>query len=170
MPKPNRLSLGGMELPIRIDAVDVLPPGGGTMQFDFTYRGIHFAAKCTEAEGTATIKLVGDVGPMPYTAEAPAARAGLSHIIVHANGLLGRVFRLAGERILVGGEATVEVPVNATGLLAVVARILIPMAPYLDLASVYFEPGGTRLKREWRVKSRPAGAQAALPPPSRPTA
>lgn len=162
MSKPKRLSLGGAELPIDIDSVDRLPTGG-TTQFDFTYRGILFAGKCTATEESATIKIVGDVGPMPYTAEAPAARSGLSHIIMHANGLLGRVFRLAGDRILVGGEATVT-PVNATRLLAVIARVLIPVSPYLDLAAVYYEPGGAGLRPEWRVKSRPAGVRPALPP------
>lgn len=161
MSKPKRLSLGGTELPIDVDSMDRLPTGG-TMQFDFTYRGILFAGQCMATEASATIKIVGDVGPMPYTAEAPAARVGLSHIIMHANGLLGRVFRLAGDRILVGGEATVT-PVNATRLLAVVAGMLIPVSPYLDLAAVYFEPGGARLKAEWRVKPRPTGSRPALP-------
>lgn len=166
MPSAKRLSLGGVELPLDIDAVDALPLGGGTAKFDFVYRGIRFAAQCVEGDGAATLKVVGDIGRMPFSAEAPAARSGLSHIIMHANGLIRNTFRLAGERILVGGEASVATPVTATALLAAVAGMLIPVSPYLDLAAVYFEPGGDRLKPEWRVRARPAGAPA-LPPPRR---
>ncbi len=166
MSNAKSLSIGGMTLPLDLDAVETLPMGGGGAQFDFHYRGIRFAGQCVESDGGATLKLAGDVGRLPFSAEAPAARSGLSFIIMHANGLLGRVFRLVDDRIVVGREVSVATPVTATALVAAVATVLIPVAPYLDLAAVYFEPGGERLKPEWRVRARPAGA-ATLPPPRR---
>lgn len=167
MPNSKRFFLGGIELPLDIDTVEALPASGGVMEFDFSYRDVSFAAKCIETDGSAVITVVGNVGRLPYSAEAPAARSGLSHIIMHANGLLGRIFRLTGERIMLHGEAAVQTPVSATHLLSAIAGLLIPVSPYLDLAAVYFEPGGERLKPEWRIKSR---AAPPGPPSSRPMA
>ncbi|MGE5537565.1 MAG: hypothetical protein ACM33T_00235 [Solirubrobacterales bacterium] len=155
MPDQKRFSLGGSVLPIDIDAIESLPATGGVIVFDFTYRGIRFGVRCEETgEGTARLKAVGDVGRVPFSAEAPAARAGLSAIILHGNDLLGQTFRLVDGRILLGGERILALPVTATRLVTALAEILIPAAPYLDLCDVYLAPDGS-LRPEWRRPARP---------------
>lgn len=170
MPDPKRLTLGGPALPLDIDSLEAaLPFDGGLIQFDFTFRGTRFAVRCEEGHGTdgspadARLRVVGDVGPMPFSAESPTARAGLSAIILHANGLLGRVFRLTeANRIVLGTETDLPLPVTATRLVTALARFLIPAAGYLDLVGVYVQPGGAALKPEWR-RRRPATPFKALP-------
>lgn len=155
MPNTKRFNLGGTALPVDIDALEGLPTDGGVIQFDFGWRGYRFAARAEDlGDGSGSMKVAADVGRMPFSAEAPAARSGLSAVIMHANGLVGRVFRLDGERILLGSTLPVEAPMTATRLLAPLAKFLIPLNPYLDLISVYYEPGGEVLKREWRRPSR----------------
>lgn len=151
-------------MPLDIEALEALPvTSGGTMQFDFCYRNIRFAARYQEGETGqdgetgGMLKLVGDVGPLPFTAESPAARAGLGHIVVHVNDLLGSTFRFANSRIVLHTKVEVAKPVNATNVISAVSSVLIPASPYLDLIAVYIRPplapsrpGESALRPEWR--------------------
>lgn len=158
MSEATRLNLGGTLLPLDIEALEALPvTAGGTMQFDFCYRNIRFAARYQESDEGGMLKLVGDVGPLPFTAESPAARAGLGHIVVHANDLLGSMFRFADSRIVLSTKAEVAKPLTATNVISAVSSVLIPATPYLDLIAVYIRPplatarpGESALRPEWR--------------------
>ncbi|MBC7953566.1 MAG: hypothetical protein H7Z12_17330 [Rhodospirillaceae bacterium] len=158
MSKATKLNMGGALMPLDIEALDALPvTASGTMQFDFSYRNIRFAARYQEGESGGVLKLVGDVGPLPFTAESPAARTGLGHIVVHANDLLGSMFRFADSRIVLTSKVDVAKPVNATNVIAAVSSVLIPAAAYLDLIAVYVRPplaparpGESALRPEWR--------------------
>lgn len=177
MSEAKQLNLGGTFLPMDIEAIETLPvTAGGTIQFDFAYRNIRFVARYQDNEAghdgearqdNATggaLKLVGDLGPLPFTAESPAARTGLGFIVVHANDLLGSTFRFTNSRILLSTVVDVARPVTATNVISAVASVLIPAAPYLDLIAVYVRPplaparpGESALRPEWR-KARPSRA------------
>ena len=111
MSKSNGFSLGGITLPLDIDAVlegAEAPPlslGDVPVAFDFGFRFVRMAAKLEQSGSSAQLKLVGDMGPMPFSAESPAARAGLARIVDSGNSVLGNgTFRIAQGRILLGGE------------------------------------------------------------------
>lgn len=149
-----------MQSPIPADlaAMEVLPlNSAGLFQCDFVYRDIHFAARYEGKDESGHMRLAGDVGPMPFSAESPAARAGLARIIVRANDHLGPVFRLVHGRVTMGGGRDLAGPVTPSDLMAAVAAILIPAVPYLDLMAMYVRPplaptkaGESAVRPEWR--------------------
>ncbi|HSV28811.1 MAG TPA: hypothetical protein VLL76_04615 [Candidatus Omnitrophota bacterium] len=161
------LHLGGTDLP-DIEALEALPSTGGVSTFDFTYHGIRFAARAEDfGDGEARLKLVGDIGPVPFSAEAPVARLGMAHIMMHANNLLGQRFRMADGRLLFGAAAPLATPVTATNLVTSAAGLLIPASPYFDLLAVYMEPG-VGIRPEWRRGRQPAPkSRPALTAPAR---
>ena len=170
MSKSNVFSLGGMSLPLDIDAVleeaeaQPLSTGDGPVAFDFGFRFVRFAARLEQTGAVAQLKLVGDMGPMPFSAESPAARSGLAAIVESGNSVLGGgTFRIAQGRILLGGETNVAMPVSAVGLVSAVTRFLAPAIPYMELIAMYIRPplvpsrpGESAVRPEWR-KSKACG-------------
>ncbi|CUW37284.1 conserved protein of unknown function [Magnetospirillum sp. XM-1] len=169
MSKSNAFSLGGMALPLDIDAVlegAEAPPlalGDGPVAFDFGFRFVRFAGRLEQAGSSVLLKLVGDLGPMPFSAESPAARAGLARIVDAGNAVLGGgSFRINQGRILLGGELSVPTPVSAVRLVSAVIRFLAPAVPYMELIAMYVRPplaparpGESAVRPEWRrAKSR----------------
>jgi hypothetical protein len=162
MSKPSQITLGGKTFPIDLqgmaaDAGSPLSKGDGLVQFDFNFRSIRIAGRYVEAGGSAHLKIVGDVGPMPFSAESPAARAGLARIVEAATSAAGPLFRITHGRILLGAEQDIVPPVTATALVSAVAHVLIPVTPYLDLIALYVRPplephkkGEGALRPEWR--------------------
>lgn len=172
MTNQHRFVLGGKPLPLDLHTIVAdndgrpLSVGDGKLLFDFTFRFVRFAGRYDEEAGSAAMKLVGDVGPMPFSAESPAARAGLATIVTRANEALGGpAFKVTQGRIMLGGELKVVPPVTATSLVATVAAFLIPAIPYLELIALYVrppaapaKPGEPALRPEWRRRSN-AGAR-----------
>ena len=160
---PKHLIVGGFSLPLDIETLEALPVNpAGVFQFDFTFHDIRFAIRYEEQDDHGALRIVGDVGPMPFSAESPAARAGLNQIIRAANDVLNARFRVAQGRVVLGVEQQVAHPVSVTKLIATVAADLIPALPYLDLIAVYIRPpmapakrNEPALRREWRHKALP---------------
>ncbi|CAA7626787.1 conserved hypothetical protein [Candidatus Terasakiella magnetica] len=164
MSKTKSFTLGGKTLPIDLhtawDAEDGKPlsVGDGEVQFDFDFRDIRFVGRCREIGDHAQLKLVGDVGPMPFSAESPAARQGLGQIIEAANlHMGGENFRTSQGRILLGNDLTFPAPITATGLVTAVSLFLLPALPYLELVAMYIRPplapakrGESAVRLEWR--------------------
>lgn len=164
----NAFSLGGMSLPLDIDAVlegAEAPPlslDKGPVAFDFGFRFVRVVARLERHGAAAVLKLVGDLGPMPYSAESPAARTGLARIVDAGNSALGGgTFRVVQGRILLGGEAPVPCPVAAVGLVSAVIRFLAPATPYMELVAMYVrpplapaKPGESAVRPEWRRTRR----------------
>lgn len=160
---PKHLMVGGFCLPLDLESLEALPvTPGGVFQFDFTFHDIRFAIRYEDQDDQGSLRIVGDVGPMPFSAESPAARAGLHQIIRAANDVLDAAFRVAQGRMVLGIETTVDRPVTVTKLIASVAAAIIPAIPYLDLIALYIRPpmaqaqrGEPALRREWRRKALP---------------
>ncbi|OAN50219.1 hypothetical protein A6A04_02100 [Paramagnetospirillum marisnigri] len=164
MTRSVTLTLGGKPLPIDLqgawaeDDSQALVLGDGSVKFDFNLRQIRFAAQLEQARGAAHMKLVGDLGPMPFSAESPAARAGLARIVEAANAHLGSgCFRVVAGRVLVGGDIAIPVPVTAHALVTEVTRFLAPTLPYLEVIALYIRPplaaarpGESAVRPEWR--------------------
>jgi hypothetical protein len=168
MSMSNAFSLGGMSLPLDIDAVlegAEAPPlslDKGPVAFDFGFRFVRFAARLERQGDGALLRLVGDLGPMPYSAESPAARSGLARIVESGNSVLGAgTFRVVQGRILLGGEGPVPCPVAAVGLVSAITRLLAPAIPYMELIAMYVRPpqaparpGESAVRPEWRRGGR----------------
>ena len=125
------------------------------INFSFVYGGIRFAASLAEEIDAKRghLKLVGDVGPMPFSAESVSARASLVAIIEAANDSLGGVFKVSREnRILLGHEFELAAPVTAVGLIEAVAGFLLGAVAYLDCIGVFLHlrPGESTLNPVWR--------------------
>ena len=160
---------GSWTLPIDLgpmldaDGAHSLPLSNGAAQFDFGYRDIRFVGQVDPAPGGARLRLVGDVGLMPYSAESPPARLGLARILVAANdALAGPRFRVTQGRILVGADIELSLPLTAAAIVAAVALVLVRVRPYLDLIAVYVRPplapadspGESPIRPEWRRSRR----------------
>lgn len=168
MTKIMTFGSGGWALPIDPGSVlrdgsgKALPLADGTTQFDFRYRDVRFVGRVEVDHGSVTLRIVGDVGPMPYSAESAQARAGLARICAVANDSLKHArLRVVQGRILVGTDLALETPPTATGLVSAVVEFLLPTRPYLELIAVYLRPplapakkGETALQPEWRKRPR----------------
>jgi hypothetical protein len=155
---------GNWTLPIDLGAVldaegsHALPVCGEVAKFDFGFRDIRFVGQVDPRPNGTHLKLVGDVGPMPFSAESLAARAGLARIIAASGDVLGgHPLRVNQGRILAGVEADLGQPITATALVAAVALFLVRLSPYLDLIAVYVRPplasarpGEPAIRAEWR--------------------
>jgi len=166
MSKSKSFTLGGKALPVDLHNVcwvetdaEALTLGDTQVAFDFNYHLIRFACRLDQVEGKAHLKLAGDLGPMPYSAESTVARLGLTRIIEAGNEALGDSrFRLVQGRVVLGGDLVVPVPVSAVGLVTEASRFLVPSLPYLDLIAIYLRPplappsrpGDPVLQPEWR--------------------
>lgn len=129
------------ELVLRDGGGNALPLNDGTTQFEFGYRDIRFVGRLEVGGGTVSLRVVGDLGPMPFSAESIPARSGLTRICAVANEELGGThLRVVQGRILLGAETPLDPPPTATGLLTTLARFLLPARPYLDLIAIYLRP------------------------------
>lgn len=163
MPEAKKFTLGGIALPMDIESLEALPvPPGGIIQFDFTWHQLHVACRYQNGGNGGVLRLAADVGPLPFTAESPTARAGLVRIAAAANDLLGPTFRVSQGRMLLVASEPVQPPLTATHVVAAAAAMLIPVVPYLDLISLYVRPplamtrpGESALRPEWRRRPAP---------------
>jgi hypothetical protein len=166
MSKAKTFTLGGKPLPADIhtvwteDSGQSLAVGDGITLYDFAFRDIRFAGRLEQGGGHAQVRLAGDLGPMPYSAESPSARLGIARIVEAANAHLGDgTFRISQGRILLGNDLEIPAPVDATRLVTAMVRFLVPALPYLELIAIYMrppltpaKPGESQLRPEWRRK------------------
>lgn len=148
-----------------------LPPEqttSGPTDFSFVYRGIPFTGHRDDTSEDGVLRLVGDIGPLPYSAEAPVARVGISAIVMHANNLLGTRFRVHDQRILVFGSITAKGRPSANRMVSVAAAFLIPLSPYLELLDVYLLPNRGGIRPEWRRNRHRVAAPPKIPALSAP--
>lgn len=144
-----RLVVGNQILPLDIHAVAADAAGNlleiswnGPIGFRFDYLGWEIAARLLE-DGPASLVLTANLGPMPFTAEARGERADLQAIVDAANASLGPRLEVTAERrIVLTASGGVDVPLTAVSLIAAVARMLLPVTPYLELLAVFLRPAG----------------------------
>ena len=163
MSEPKVLIIGGQSLPIDLGSFveaegNALGLSLAPVQFDFNYRDIRFACRCESHGESAPLKLVGDVGPMPFSAESAGSRSALRTIVDAANEALGPTFKVAQGRLLIGTERELSPPITATALIGAIASFLLPASPYLTLIAEVVrpplqpaKPGESALRREWRT-------------------
>ncbi len=165
----KHITLRGFTLPldgVPLDVSDMIDQRGEAMatamapiKFDFVYADIRVSCRCDQQDGGGShLRILGNAGVLPYTAESPSARAAIHAIVEAANQVLGPTFRLTNGHILMSGERTLPPPVNATALVSEVVRFLVPAKPYLSVIADVVRPpmapaegGDTQpVRLEWR--------------------
>lgn len=152
---------GSFGLPALPGAKPAQAPSGKST-FSFVYRSIPLSIVVHDAAPEATLEVVGDVGPMPFSAESALARAGLRAIVDTANERLGEIFRVVDNRIRLVGSLKVAHPVTSVRLVTALAQFLLPAKPYLETTEVFIEPaaggkdGLATLRPHWRRAGRRA--------------
>jgi hypothetical protein len=156
---PRTLTIGGQALPL--DATDIATGRDislSPVSFDFVYGDIKMRGRCVPDEDGATVRVTGNVGPLPFTAESPDARIAVQAIVDDANAVTGtEVFRVVNGHVMLATECRVALPVSAVGLVSAVAAQLLPIRPYLALMAEVVRPplqaagpGESVLRPGWR--------------------
>ncbi|MCW5731891.1 MAG: hypothetical protein KIT20_14115 [Alphaproteobacteria bacterium] len=105
------------------------------LRFHFHWRETRFDGRADLTErGTARIRLLGDLGVVPFTGEAPARRRRLLELAAWREGGGDARFVVSGRHrlgLLASGEAR---STGAACVMAEAVRLALEAAPYLDLA------------------------------------
>ncbi len=133
--------LGDGTKPLEIKSLAVDADGTVTRQappslfvFRFTYLEIPFAARVSENGSDKNLNIEADLGPLPYTAEAPKLRKPLLALLdaLKAEGN----FRLSlslQKRIILEGEIPMDAALTPVNIIASLTTLLVHADPYLEL-------------------------------------
>jgi len=105
------------------------------INFRFFWHEIPFTARIDEFAGNRRLRLICDLGPVPYTAEDHSLRQVVMGLI--GTGSLGDGARyvLGGEhRVNLIGDAPAPDDLNGMAIIAAVTAFLLKLRPYIDLA------------------------------------
>jgi len=162
MSEPKLITIGGQSIPLDLDNLTEDAYKLGTslapVEFAFTYVGVRFACRSELIDSDAAVlRLAGDVGPLPFSAESRRGRAAIQAIVDEAGNTLGPLFKLTRGRIMVGGDRPLAAPITAAVLVTAVASFMLPIRPYLDILAEVVrppmqpaKPGESPLRPEWR--------------------
>ena len=107
------------------------------INFRFEWQGIPFAARVAVTDdGAARLRLVGDLGPVPYSAENARGRNRLMSLVGWRD--VANPYRFAMDRrqhLNLLGDAEVDAPLTGAAIIATAAKLLLRAGPHLDLAA-----------------------------------
>ncbi len=105
------------------------------VNFRFHWREIPFTARIDDFSGQTRLRLICDLGVVPYTAENPGLRQAMMGL-VHTGDLGdGARYAMGGEnRVNLVGDAPVPEDLSGTSIIATVTGFLLKLRPYIDLA------------------------------------
>jgi hypothetical protein len=167
MQHSSKLILGGLKLPLD-ERSGVAVIERKDFKFRFSYRQITYSVHFTTLGEVSTLDIVGDIGPMPFSAESALARAELQTVLDAANAHLGEVFRIDDGRIKMIGTVAVAPPVTAAGMITSIAHFLLRRRPYLETIAVFlFPPGERRTSGEVALRPGWRGADVIRRGPNR---
>lgn len=109
-------------------------PPPSPFRFCFTYLEVPFSASVSENGGDLNLHIEADLGPLPYSAEAPKLRKPLLALL-DALKDEGK-FRLSlspEKRIILEGEMPVEYALTPVNIISSLTTLLIHTDPYLEL-------------------------------------
>jgi hypothetical protein len=141
----THLPSGAETLPIPLQRLKIDADGklvhqsvDGPVRFEFSFRDIAFTAQFEERDGAAQLRLVGDLGNLPFSAEGRIARHNILAIVKSANQVTGDSFHVTEQgRLLLRRAAMLENPVTGSGLITGVISALHMINAYLDLVMMF---------------------------------
>lgn len=134
--------ISNQELPIALKSVDIGEDGSivrrdgeAPLHFDFKWRGMTFSGTVApRKEGGNVIRLVADLGTVPYSAEHADSRHRLMNLVRHG-------LDTEGARITVGEHQTLRIvcetdlspaPTTANHIVAEVTQMVLTNLPVFD--------------------------------------
>lgn len=144
--------LSSQPAPLEVGSFDIGSDGtvarrseGQPIQFSFVHRGVLVAVTVEEVGGVRRVRLFGNLGLLPYSAESRERRAGALQVLQAAAQTLNGRFRVTSDqKILLTCEADLpsDLVLTPPNLLARVTAMLVAAKPYLDLLTLYVTPRG----------------------------
>ena len=106
------------------------------VNFRFRWNDIGFAARLDQGPDGPRLRLAGDLGPVPYSAEAAEQRYHLLGLVRWTDQTGKGHFTLGMRQHLnLLGEAPVTEPLTGAGIVAATTCFLLHARPYIDLAN-----------------------------------
>lgn len=105
------------------------------LTFGFHWRNNRFAARIEPVGDDYRLRLVGDVGPLPYSAESPSLRERLLRLVQWSNGQSSCRFTVTSRRRLnLLMDSMLADPLTPTRVLSHATLALVRAAPFIELA------------------------------------
>lgn len=130
--------LGRQHLPLPLNSLAVDAHGNllkterARLSFSFAFGGTRFQATTALGPNTLNLELMGDLGPLPYSAESRVARSAMLEMIASGDFRFGR-FAIAKDQIVrVEGSIAIEQPLTPVALLTALTAFLVDLKPHLD--------------------------------------
>jgi hypothetical protein len=129
--------LGRQHLPLPLNSIavdehgNILKTERARLSFSFAFGGTRFQATTALGPNTLNLELMGDLGPLPYSAEPRVARSAMLEMI-SGEFRFGR-FAIAKDQIIrVEGSIAIEQPLTPVALLTALTAFLVDLKPHLD--------------------------------------
>lgn len=151
--QPNSASIGSAiafiaQQPLPFEAGSLIVSDNGTlrrvpprnsMRFRFERFGVPISAMAWRTpEGDGRVRIEGDLGPLPYSVEAPEARKRVLQVLYAARFLEEPLLVLSPKHtIMLCAETTVAEPVTPITVITAVASLVVDAHPYLELIGEY---------------------------------
>lgn len=101
--------------------------------FTFQYRGLPFAGELSD-RASGRLRLVGNLGKLPYTIEAPFARRLLRQLVLATHRLARARFHISEEQdVLFIAEAQAPAPHTPVSVIATTTVLMVTFKRYLEL-------------------------------------
>ncbi|HKW54083.1 MAG TPA: hypothetical protein VJO12_10340 [Stellaceae bacterium] len=131
-------SLSGVALPFEIDRGfapgDVGARPNGVLTFCFGFQDVPFQARSERRDGRPWLKLVGDLGSLPFSIENPRRRRRLLKVLHGAQAGTTLQWEVDQDhRMRVIGEIELGLPLTPMAVIAGAATLLVHCRPYIDL-------------------------------------
>ena len=138
--------LAGQQLPIDVPSVQIAENGtlearnpDSEFTFSFVSFGIRFEASVGQENADHFLLIEGNLGPIPYRAEAPVLRSDILAIVRTNSEFDVPIFLINPQhQLLVRVAVPVNPPQTAGALIAAAVQALVIMRPYLELVEEKF--------------------------------
>ncbi|MFC4351177.1 hypothetical protein ACFOW6_06420 [Fodinicurvata halophila] len=138
------------ELPLQLHHVELSESGeirrrrkGADLTFSFVHRGMPFACECKTTDDPV-LKIVGELGKLPFTAESAKARRFLKHLAIATGGLSKGHFAIIDDQdVRLLAEVVPPQGLTPVSIIAALSAVLLEFKPFFDLAEEALAPGKT---------------------------
>jgi hypothetical protein len=104
------------------------------LAFGFSYRELPYTATIERQESASVLRIVGNFGPLPYSAEGARPRRRTLQAMAAAKSDTGLDWHLSPtQEIIVAGEVTLQNPLTPSAMIAGVVGLLLRADAYTGL-------------------------------------
>ena len=135
-PKDQSLiaALGAVGLPRELDRGELLGrDGSDPVAFRFVLREVPFCCTVERPEGQPVLRLTGDLGALPYTAEGTERRRAMQAVVAAARERSGLDWQVTPQRqIQVRGGISLPSPLTPVAMILGAVTLLLRALPFLE--------------------------------------